>query len=276
MSKKVRKPKKVRREERRQDTRQYVERKLKEEPGAFWTYLIMRGIVLIILVLRLIDGDYEGAFVCLLTLALYLLPQFFERRLNIDIPSALEIILFIFVFSAEILGEMNSYYLKYSHWDTMMHTTSGFLFAAVGFSLVDLLNRSETIKFELSPAFLAVTAFCFSMTIGVLWEFFEFGADLLLRTDMQKDTILHTIATVELDPTLSNKAVIIGDITEMSLNGEPLGLGGYLDIGLYDTMEDLFVNFIGAVVFSIIGFFEAKDGTRRLTRALGLKRRKKG
>ena len=102
---------------------------------------------------------------------------------------------------------------------------------------------------------MALAAFCFSMTIGVLWEFFEFSADLFLRTDMQKDTILTSISSVLLNPEPVNVPIRIQDITSTVVNGQNLGIHGYLDIGLYDTMKDLFVNFIGAVVFSVFGFF---------------------
>ena len=78
-------------------------------------------------------------------------------------------------------------------WDTVLHTLNGFLMAAIGFALVDILNRNKKISFQLSPAFLAVVAFCFSMTIGVIWEFFEFGMDQIFHLDMQKDTIVNTI-----------------------------------------------------------------------------------
>ena len=97
------------------------------------------------------------------------------------------------------------------------------------------------------------------MTVGVLWEFFEFSMDRLFEMDMQKDTIVRTISSVALDPTNQNIPITIREITDVAVNGESLGLGGYLDIGLYDTMEDLFVNFIGAVVFSTFGFFYVKN-----------------
>ena len=96
------------------------------------------------------------------------------------------------------------------------------------------------------------------MTVGVLWEFFEYGMDKFSHTDMQKDTVIHSITTVELDETQSNKAVTIDGITSVVINGQDLGLGGYLDIGLQDTMEDLMVNFVGAVVFCFFGFFYIK------------------
>ena len=263
----------------RESKRQALLRKRKEEPAAFWTYVVLRFIVILILIRCILRGDIESAFVCVLVLIIYTLPQLVENKLNIDIPTALEVIIFVFVFAAEILGELQSYFIKYSNWDTILHTSSGFLCAAVGFSLVDLLNRSDSVKVQLSPAYLALTAFCFSMTIGVLWEFIEFSADRLFLLDMQKDTIVSQISSVSLDPTNSNISITVKDIEDVILvtgSGEqPLGLGGFLDIGLYDTMEDLFVNFVGAVVFSVAAFFECKSEKRPLTTALTLRRKKR-
>lgn len=263
----------------RESKRQALLRKKKEEPAAFWTYVVLRFIVILILIRCILRGDIESAFVCVLALVIYLLPQFVENRLNIDIPTTLEVIIFVFVFAAEILGELQSYFIKYSNWDTILHTSSGFLCAAVGFSLVDLLNRSDNAIVQLSPGYLAITAFCFSMTIGILWEFIEFSADRLFLLDMQKDTIVNQISSVSLDPTNSNISITVKGIKDVILvtdSGEQaLGLGGFLDIGLYDTMEDLFVNFVGAVVFSVVAFFECKSEKRPLTTALTLRRKKK-
>lgn len=263
----------------RESKRQALLRKKKEEPAAFWTYVVLRFIVILILIRCILRGDIESAFVCVLVLVIYLLPQFVENRLNIDIPTTFEVIIFVFVFAAEILGELQSYFIKYSNWDTILHTSSGFLCAAVGFSLVDLLNRSDNVKVQLSPGYLAITAFCFSMTIGILWEFIEFSADRLFLLDMQKDTIVNQISSVSLDPTNSNISITVKGIKDVILvtdSGEQaLGLGGFLDIGLYDTMEDLFVNFVGAVVFSVAAFFECKSEKRPLTTALTLRRKKK-
>lgn len=196
---------------------------------------------------------------CILTLLLLLAPAFIQVQFRIELPSVLEVIVLVFVFSAEILGEISSFYEIFPFWDTVLHTMNGFLAAAIGFSLVDLLNRSDRVKFELSPLYLAIVSFCFSMTIGVIWEFFEFGMDQLFGFDMQKDAIVHSISSVMLDPTHTNHAIRINDITQVTVNGQDLGLGGYLDIGLIDTMEDLVVNFIGAVVFSVFGFLYVKN-----------------
>lgn len=232
---------------------------IKEHKATFAVYVVLRLMVLAVLVLSLINKRFENVFVCALTLVLFLVPAFFQKNFGIELPTTLEIIIMLFIFAAEILGEIGAYYVKVPLWDTMLHTTNGFLCAAVGFSLVDLLNRNNRFKFHLSPLYLSIVAFCFSMTIGVLWEMFEFGADMLFATDMQKDFVVTRISSVALDPTLSNKAVVVDNITEVFINGEPLGLGGYLDLGIIDTMKDLIVNFVGAVVFSVIGFFYVKS-----------------
>ena len=227
-------------------------------------YLILRALVIFVMVRAFFRGAYENMFLCGLTLILMLMPSIITKRLKIHLPSALEIVILCFIFAAEILGEISSFYIRVPHWDTILHTINGFLCAAVGFALVDLFNRDEHFTFKLSPLFLALVAFCFSMTIGVLWEFFEYSADTFFGTDMQKDTIVREIKTVELDPTRSNKVVKVKDIADVIIvhsdgSEENLGLGGYLDIGIIDTMKDLFVNFIGAVVFSILGYIYVKS-----------------
>lgn len=243
----------------RNNAKQRLRASIKERTTVFVVYCIVRLIVIVSLIAAILRRDFESAFTCVLVLFLFMIPLFLERSLAIKLPNTLEIIILLFIFAAEILGELQCYFIQYPHWDTMLHTTSGFLCAAVGFSLIDILNRDSKIKFSLSPVYVAVVAFCFSMTIGVLWEFFEFGADRVLGLDMQKDTVVQSITSVSLDETNQNKPVSITDIHSVQVNGQDLGFDGYLDIGLYDTMEDLFVNFIGAVCFSVIGFFYLKQ-----------------
>ena len=231
---------------------------IKKHKASFVVYLVLRTLVIVALVVSLLRGNYENAFFCVLSLVLFLAPAFITANFGIEFPSAMEIIVLLFIFAAEILGEMQCYYIKFPHWDTMLHTVNGFLCAACGFGLVDILNKNPRVKFKLSPAFLAMVAFCFSMTIGVMWEFFEYSCDMFLHTDTQKDTVIHLISSVTLNPNGENIPVVINDITEVTVNGESLGVGGYIDIGLIDTMKDLFVNFIGALVFSFIGYFYVK------------------
>lgn len=241
------------------DRMRALKMEIREHKSSFIVYVTLRALVILVMILQIFNRNYEGVFYCILTLILLMIPSFIQMELKIELPTTLEIFILIFIFAAEILGEIGSYYTKVANWDTMLHTINGFLAAAIGFSLVDILNRNEKVKVQLSSLFMAVVAFCFSMTIGVMWEFWECGMDLFLGMDMQKDTIVHSISTVMLDPTGGNQVVHIDNIKNTAVNGMELGLGGYLDIGLIDTMKDLFVNFIGAVVFSIIGFFYVKQ-----------------
>lgn len=250
------------------DTARRLKETIHKQPTVFAVYVALRLIVLAELVMSIIRGEYESAFICLLVLALFILPFFIQQNFGIQLPSVLEIIILLFIFAAEILGELECYFITYPNWDSMLHTTTGFLCAATGFALIDILNRNSRIKFQLSPVYVALAAFCFSMTVGVLWEFFEFGMDRVFHLDMQKDTVVQSITSVMLDPTNSNIPVTIDDITSVAVNGRDLGFDGYLDIGLYDTMADLFVNFIGAVVFSTIGYFYIKHrGRGKIARA---------
>lgn len=250
------------------DTARRLKATIRQQPAVFAVYVVLRLIVVAELVLSILRGEYESAFICLLVLILFILPFFIQQNFGIQLPTTLEIIILLFIFAAEILGELEGYFITYPNWDTMLHTTTGFLCAATGFALIDILNRNSRIKFQLSPIYVALAAFCFSMTVGVLWEFFEFGMDRLFHLDMQKDTVVQSITSVMLDPTNSNTPVTIDGIHSVAVNGNDLGFDGYLDIGLYDTMEDLFVNFIGAVTFSVIGYFYIKHrGKGKLARA---------
>ena len=222
-------------------------------------YTVLRVLVIVCMILQILKGNFENALLCLLSLLLLLVPFFIQKNFKITLPNTLEIIILLFIFSAEILGEIQNFYGIFPFWDTMLHTINGFLAAAVGFSLINLLNKNSE-KFNLSPVYLCLVAFCFSMTIGVLWEFFEFASDKVLSIDMQKDRVVDKISSVELDPEKNNNPIVIKDIGYTIIyNNEGKELAkisnGYLDIGINDTMKDLIVNFIGAVVFSSLGYF---------------------
>ena len=251
------------RKERRELRRQDVQRRLKRKSRAtLITYAVIRLLILAVMIRSITAGNSENAFTCLLSLFLLYLPSIIERKLEMRLPTALEITVVVFIFASEILGEIACFYVTVPFWDKAMHTVSGFIYAAVGYSMADILNRDHRISFRLSPVFLAVVAFCFSMTIGALGEIFEFSVDVLLNKDMQKDTVLHEITSVALDPTRSNIPITVSGIRDTVVNGQSLGLGGYLDIGLHDTMQDLIVNMIGALVFSVGGFFQQKRKKR--------------
>ena len=241
-----------------------LKEQVRENPRLAAVYVILRVLVVLALVAQVFNGNFENVFLCVLTLILFSIPSFIERTVRIDIPDTLEVIILLFIFAAEILGEIQAYYVQFPYWDTMLHTLNGFLCAAIGFSLLDILNRHNSARFHLSPLYLAIVAFCFSMTVGVIWEFFECTMDQLFFLDMQKDTVVQSIGSIMLDPTGGNHPVVLHNITDVIVvqadgTQSALGLGGYLDIGLLDTMEDLFVNFIGALTFSIIGYFYVRS-----------------
>lgn len=230
-------------------------------------YLVLRALVILTLIRQIFLGNWNNVFLCVLTLGLFLVPVIIDKKFNIQLPDALQIIILLFIYSAEILGEINEYYIAIKHWDTMLHTLNGFLCAAIGFSLIDILNRKEFFHATMSALFVALVAFCFSMTIGVLWEFFEFGMDTVFLKDMQKDTLVTTISTVDLHPDGKNIPVVVKNIEKTIIesvdeNGNKVQTiieDGYLDVGIRDTMKDLIVNFIGAVTFSIIGLLYIKN-----------------
>lgn len=230
--------------------------------------LVLIALVVLSVVRQFFLGSYHNMFLGILTLILFMIPELIEKKVGVVIPTGLKSIILIFIFAAEILGEINAFYIKIPIWDTILHTTNGFLMAAIGFALIDLFNRSERFSLKMSPYFVAFTAFCFSMTVGVVWEFFEFGMDWFFHTDMQKDWILPTISSVKLDPAGANNPIRV-TVESVVINGEEWNLGGYLDIGIVDTMKDLIVNFIGAVVFSVIGIVYLKQrGKGKLASAL--------
>lgn len=221
--------------------------------------VILSVIVIGVMILRFLHADYYSVFLCLLTLLLFNIPLLVRRWLKVELPVVLEAIILLFIFSAEILGEIGSFYTHIPWWDTMLHTLNGFLMAAIGFALIDILNNSPKFHINLSPLFVAFVAFCFSMTVGVVWEFFEFFMDVFAHTDMQKDRMITDISSVLLNPSGLNDTIIINDIESTALtlkDGTVYVIAdGYLDIGIIDTMKDMFVNLIGAVVFSVIGYF---------------------
>lgn len=229
---------------------------------------VLYVLVILSIIRQFFLGNYQNMFLGILTLILFMVPEVIDKKLGVTIPIGLETVIFIFIFSAEILGEINAFYVKIPIWDTILHTTNGFLMAAIGFALIDIFNRSERFSIRMSPGFVAFVAFCFSMTTGVVWEFFEFGMDWFFHLDMQKDWIIPMVSSVKLNPEGANEPIRVV-IESLVVNGKDWNLGGYLDVGLVDTMKDLMVNFVGAVVFSIIGvIYLRKRGQGKLASSL--------
>ena len=175
-----------------------------------------------------VKGDYVLMLAqCILGVFALSLPSMLRRRVQLEIPSNMLILYAAFLYCAIYLGEVRSFYYNVAHWDTILHTFSGAMLGALGFSFITFLNRTDRVPMNLSPVFVATFAFCFAVTLGVVWEIYEFTADGILHTNMQKFGLE---------------------------DGTPF-LGR---LALADTMKDLIVDTIGAAVMSVIGYVSLK------------------
>lgn len=175
-----------------------------------------------------VKGDYILMLSqCVLGIIALMLPQFLNHRINLQIPSTMLVLYALFLYSAIYLGEVRSFYYNVPHWDTILHTFSGAMLGALGFSFITLLNRTDKVPVNLSPAFVALFAFCFALALGVVWEIYEYLADLIMGTNMQK----------------------------YGTESGTLFLG---QAALADTMKDLIVDTLGAIAISIIGYLSLK------------------
>jgi hypothetical protein len=164
---------------------------------------------------------------CLVGMAALLIPRRLKRKAGLSIPSVMLVMYAIFLYCAIYLGEVRAFYYRIPHWDTILHVFSGAALGAIGFSLVSLLNNSDSIHFSLSPIFVAMFAYCFALALGALWEIYEYSMDYFLHTNMQKYA-------------LESGEQLIGQAA------------------LGDTMKDMIVDAIGAFVISAIGFISLK------------------
>lgn len=227
-------------------------------------YVVLRFLIVLTIIFSIIEQDWESVFTCLIALTLFLIPNIVDNKFNIELPNALEITIYLFIFSAQILGEVRNFYGLIPVWDTILHTLNGFVFAGIGFSICDVLNKNQNTKLFLSPTYITVVAILFSVTIGTVWEFFEYFVDVQMAGDMQKDVLISDLHTVSFNNT--NTVESFSDIENTIVtfnNGEKLLIdGGYLDIGLHDTMKDMLVNAVGACVFAIFGYFYEKGTSK--------------
>ncbi|MGI6216632.1 MAG: hypothetical protein ACOYIK_03350 [Coriobacteriales bacterium] len=246
-------------------------------------YIVLWSLAALCLVRQIMTAHYENFFACLVALVLLNVPRLVERSFHIDIPPVFEAIIYAFIFAAQILGEVDHFYVSLPFWDTILHTINGFLACAVGFSMAYLLNSSNH-PVKLSAGYMALTSFCFAMTVGACWEIIEFVGDSFFGQDMQKDFLVNSINSVALDPTQSQQLVNVNDIISTTIhtaNGNITVNGGYLDIGRLDTMKDMIVNLIGALAFMVFGYIYVKNKgskgfAKRLVESLMLRPAKAG
>ena len=192
-------------------------------------------------------------------LILYFVPLVLNKKFKIKLPTVLEIVYYLYIFAALILGEVFAFYGPFLWWDVVLHGLGGFLLAGVGYALMQNITKTKQKKI-----IILLFSFCFSITLGVAWECLEFTFDQTVRTDAQKDAHLSNISTITMQRDGGNQPVRIDNIVSTDIhleNGEIITVDeGFLDIGLMDTMKDLFVNTAGALIFIILIATDKKHG----------------
>lgn len=187
--------------------------------------LALQAVMAVELVVLLLQGSWASGVWLLAIMAVTGAPVLLGSRLPVHIPAEYELLAILFVFASLFLGEFHSYYERFWWWDIVLHSTSGLLLGLVGFLLVYVLNASRRINLHMRPGFVALFAFTFALSVGALWEIFEFAADQLLGLQMQKP-----------------------------MRGDPSGLT--------DTMWDLIVDSLGAALISAFGWWHMRRDRR--------------
>ena len=194
----------------------------------FWFYMVYRFFIFIALVGSLLMGNFLNAGIAVLTFIITLIPPIIEKKLKIHYPSEFEITIMIFIYLSLVLGSIGKFYDRFPWWDLMLHTLSGVLIGLFGFSLVYILNRSSWKKIKLSRAFVALFAFCFAVSLGTLWEIYEYGFDNLFNWNMQRSGLDDTMWDLIVD----------------SLGAALVSVSGYIylkgDIKLFERIEKRF------------------------------------
>lgn len=187
--------------------------------------IVLQLVMAVELVLLFQEKQWINAFLVIAIMAVTLSPALLGRRFGVHIPPEFQLLAVVFVFAALFLGEIRSYYVRVWWWDIALHTSSGLLMGILGFLLVYVLNENKRIDIHMRPRFVAVFAFLFAVTVGTLWEIFEFAMDQVIGTNMQKPML-----------------------------GDPSGLT--------DTMWDMIVNTLGALAISALGWWYMERNER--------------
>ncbi|MBS4899344.1 MAG: hypothetical protein KHZ87_01030 [Clostridiales bacterium] len=240
--------------------KEHVRSNLSESRASFFVYLAVNMITICFAILSIIRSNPGHFFLCLTSIGLYTLPTLIPTIFRMYVPPLFRAILYLFILSSQTLGELAHFYIYVPFWDTSLHILSGFLCAAYGLALVYLLNRDK--KIELNIFFLLLASMGITMLIAAGWEIFEFSMDHFGLFDMQKDYIVPQISSVKLGLTEQGEPLRIFNISRTiveTADGRSIVIdGGYLDIGITDTMKDLINNFLGGFAFCILAFLALK------------------
>ena len=199
---------------------------------------------LISLILIIVTGDFDNLAICIATFAYILIPSAIEKMFSCKVNPILYAACILYAV-CPLLGDGYKLYYITCWWDKLLHTFAGVAFAIFGVFLFDYINRNHA-----NIVAVGIFALCFSVTVSVIWEFVEFTSDTLLKTDMQRDTFVYSINSYILGDAIGEVGRI-ESIENVTVNGKVL-TGGYLDIGLIDTIKDMLFESLGALAFSVI------------------------
>lgn len=232
-------------------------------------------IIFLVLINIGIKGFYDKIFLVVYTLGLLLVVKFVQRKFNFKLAFMLEILLGILIIMANILGEVYSFYNLISWWDIVIHLFNSFLITFLVFAGLIVVLEKERIL-NLKPLMMAIFSFAISISIGVFWEVLEYTFDKYLKTDGQKDTIINTVVSLKFDLSRNNKPVKIENVAKTILYDYDDQVittinGGYLDIGLNDTMSDLLYDGGGSILaLGTILIYLRKNGSKAFKEKFGI------
>jgi len=214
-------------------------------------FVLLFLLTLISSIISLVNKDYRNSIIAIITIIIISIPYLLERKRKLKFSHIFKILIYFFIFSNSILGEVYHFYIDYKYGDFILHMAGGFIFTSIGLSLI--------CKYKINFLIVLILTLSFSMTVSLTWEFVEYTSDKIFYTDTQKDTLIKDIASVSIDNVKNYKEEKVLEIEETILYGKNKEVlkvinGGYLDIGLSDTMSDLFANFLGVFIFWVINY----------------------
>ncbi|MFK5883512.1 MAG: hypothetical protein QM489_04125 [Candidatus Izemoplasma sp.] len=177
------------------------------------------------------DSGMTNTFLVVFTAIAILIPMAIESKYNIEVPDFLEVLLLVMLFVGVVLGFLNDYYANVKNFDKFTHTLSGVTLSVIAFQALYTLNRSKNIAFKMEPLIMSVFAYTLSITLLVIWEFYEFLSDVIsYNLDNDSGRNMQRYQWI-------NDSLIFPQ-----------------DYGLYDTMIDLFVGSIGSLIVVVVGY----------------------
>ena len=175
------------------------------------------------------EQNWLNAFLVVLTFLLFFIAQLVQDKYNFRLPGELQLLLIVFIYAGVFLGGVRDFYYRFDWFDSLLHAVSGLGLGFLGFLIPYSLYKTG--KLKASPFLIALFGFCFALSLGALWEIFEFGMDEFFGFNMQKARDLEVVY-------------------------------GYFDtrLGVLDTMHDLILDALGAFIASVAGYLYLKNG----------------